>query len=64
MVTAGKDTHLGVQHDLRRSVPTGGDVLRQEAGVIVVRVSHAGQTKIADLQRKNVTTFVQHRCKR
>lgn len=46
-----EDTHLGVEHDLRSSVPTSGYVLCEETGVIVVRVSHTSQTKITDLQK-------------
>jgi len=44
------NTDLGVEHDLGCPVPTGGHVLREEPGVVVVRVSHAGQTKVADLR--------------
>lgn len=44
------ETHLGVEHDLRRSVPTSGNVLRQESSVIVVGIRHTSQTKVTDLQ--------------
>ena len=40
---------LGVEHDLRGAVPAGGHVLRQEAGVVVLRVRYTRQTKVADL---------------
>jgi len=43
------DAHLGVEHDLRRPVPAGGYVLREESGVIVVGIGHTGQTKVTDL---------------
>lgn len=46
-----QDTHLGVEHDFRGSVPTGGDILCEEPRVIVVGISHTSQTKIADLQK-------------
>lgn len=49
--TAGERTHLGVEHDLRCSVPTGGYILCKETSVIMVRISHTSQTKITDLQK-------------
>lgn len=39
-----------VEHNLRCSVPSRGDVLGEEAGVIVVRVGDSSQPKVADLQ--------------
>ncbi len=42
--------HLCVEHDLRRPVPPGGDVLRERPGVVVVGVGDAGQAKVADAE--------------
>ena len=45
---------LGIQHDLWGSVPPGSYVLRQEACVVVVRVSYPCQAKITYLyERQN-----------
>ena len=40
---------LGVEHDLRGSVPTCGHILSQESCVVVVRVCYSRQAKITDL---------------
>ena len=50
---AVRGAYFGVEHDFRSPVPAGGHVLGQEAGVIVVRVGHAGQTKVTDLKKKD-----------
>lgn len=41
---------LAVEHDLRCSIPSGGDILGEEAGVIVLGVGHSRQAKVADLE--------------
>ena len=41
---------LGVDHDLRSSVPAGGHVLRQEARVIVLGISDTCEAKVANLE--------------
>ena len=46
----GLGVALGVQHDLRSSVPPRGNVLSQEASVVMLRVCYSGQTKVTDLE--------------
>lgn len=43
-------SHLWIQHDFRGSVPPCCHVLRQEAGVIMVRICNSGQPEIANLE--------------
>ena len=43
--------YLGIEHDFWRPVPSGGHVLRQEAGVIVLGIGYACKTEITNLQR-------------
>lgn len=49
-------TRLWVEHDLRSSVPTSGNVLCEETSVIVVGISHTSQTKVTDLQKNEKGT--------
>ena len=42
---------LRVKHDLRRTIPPGGHILRQEAGVVVIGVSDTGKAEVTDLKR-------------
>ena len=44
------ETDLGVEHDLRRSVPASSNVLSEKTGMIVIRVRHPGESKIADFE--------------
>ena len=41
---------LGVQHDLWSPVPSCGNVLSQEASMVMLRVCYSGQTKVTDLE--------------
>lgn len=41
---------LWVQHDLRGSIPSGGNILCKEPSVVVIRVSYSRQTKVTYLQ--------------
>lgn len=43
-------THFRVQHDFRRPVPSRGDVLREETGMVVLRIRHPGEAKVADFK--------------
>jgi hypothetical protein len=42
--------HPRIKHDLRGSVPPGSNVLREETRVVVIRICHASQAKVADLE--------------
>jgi len=47
----GLGISLGVEHDLRGPVPPGGNILREETSVVMLRVCYPGQTKVTDLWR-------------
>ena len=46
----GLSIALGVEHDLWRSVPPGGDVLGQEPSVVVFWISYSCQTKVTNFE--------------
>lgn len=46
----GLRVSFAIQHDFRRSVPASGDILGQEAGVVMVWIRDSRQTEITDLQ--------------
>lgn len=52
---------LECQHDLRRAVPTSGDVFGHETGVVLLRSRRTSQTKIANLE---ITVGVQKEVRR
>lgn len=54
MNVLGDEMYLRVEHDLRSSVPASGNVLCQEARVIVIGVGHPRKTKVTNLEHGKI----------
>lgn len=52
MYLTGLSIALGVEHDLRSSIPSGGHILCQESCMVMLRISNSSQTKVTDLENK------------
>lgn len=49
---------LGIEHDLRSSVPTGCNIFCQDSRVVMIWICHSGQPKVTNLKTQKKTVII------